>query len=373
MKIPVSRPDLKNLEVRFAKDAINSTWISSKGKYIDEVEKLIAVEANKKFALLTSNGTTALHLAIHSLSLNEGDEVIVPSFTFVATVNAVIYSGLKPVFADIDKDNWCLNLNEIIKKTTKKTKAIILVNLYGYPINLVEIRKFCDSNKIWLIEDSAESLFARNHRNDPNHGSDLVTYSFFGNKILTSGEGGAVCTSDEEVYKKLKLYRDQGMDSNRRYWFPVIGFNYRMNNVSAAILKAQFERKNEIINNRIKLYKKYDDVISNYKIFRTQHKSEHVFVSPWSYPLTFDTKKVAQAEIIEKFDLVGIETRPFFIPIHKMPPYIKYFDGKPLINTEEISRSGINLPTASNFKRKEIAYIISNLHKILGQYIASSY
>ena len=372
MKIPVARPDLSNLEVRYAKQAIKSTWISSTGRFIDEVEKSIALEANKEFALVTSNGTTALHLALYSLGLAPGDEVIVPSFTFVATVNAVIYCGLTPVFADIDEKTWCLNITEIEKKVTTRTKAIILVNLYGYPVDITEIKKFCTLRKIWLVEDSAESIFAKHSNNDIKNGSDLVTYSFFGNKIITSGEGGAVCTSDEVIYKKLKLLRDQGMDPERRYWFPVVGFNYRMNNVSAAILKAQIERKNEILKNRFTLYEQYDSIVSKYNIFGTQFKSPQVLIAPWSYPLTFDAEKISQHEVINEFAQKGIETRPLFIPIHTMPPYLKFFNGPPLLNTNKVSISGINLPTASNFTNKELKYLFSSLHLILGKFSAYS-
>jgi perosamine synthetase len=371
MKLPVSRPDLSYREINYAKRAIKSTWISSQGHFIDEVERKLADESNKKYALLTSNGTTALHLALHSLGLGPDDEVIVPSFTFVASVNAIIYCGLKPVFADVDVQNWCLNLAEIEKKLTSRTKAIILVNLYGYPADLTEIKKLCASKKIWLIEDSAESIFAINSKNNLKDNSDLVTYSFFGNKIITSGEGGAVCTSDEAIYKKLKLFRDQGMDTNRRYWFPVVGFNYRMNNVSAAILSAQIERKEGILKKRLDLYAKYDSIISNYEDFGTQVRLSEVRIAPWSYPLTFKSEKLSQIELMKDFELEGIETRPFFIPIHTMPPYQKYFDGPPLANTEKISKSGINLPTASNFTRKEQKYLFAKVNSVLGKYSAS--
>lgn len=364
--INVSRPDLSQLESKYLNEALNSTWISSKGKYIEKVENILPKFAGKKYALVTSNGTTALHLALRSLEIKKGDEIIVPSFTFVATVNAIIYCGGVPRFIDINKDHWCIDENKITKLINKKTKGILIPHIYGYPLDISNILKIAKKHKLWIVEDIAESLFGEHKKGKSGSQGIIATCSFFGNKIITSGEGGAVLTSNKFLLEKMKQMRNQGMNAKKRYWHDVVGFNYRMTNLQAAILFAQLQRIDEILESRIKLYKMYDEILSEFDFVKIQVKPNGGFIAPWSYPVMLTSKIKFKNMIIKQLEKEGIETRPFFIPIHLMPPYRVYVKKSDfLINTRIVSRGGFNLPTASNFTKFETKYIKNSLIRIL--------
>jgi perosamine synthetase len=367
MKIPVARPDLGELERKYLLDAFDSSWISSSGKYLNLVESLLPDFTGKPLNALTCNGTVAIHLALKALEIGPGDEVITPSFTFVATVNSILYCGAKPVFADISLNNLCLDMDSIIKKVNKKTKAIIFVHIYGMPNDLSKLKKFCREKKIYLIEDNAEGLGAKiGNRLNGSYG-DISTYSFYGNKILTSGEGGCVSTSNKKIYNKIIQLKNQGMDPNLKYFFPIVGFNYRMTNISASILYGQIKRWPLLINQRLKLYTRYIKLFENYHQFKLLEHPRNSILSPWSFPIICPSDKTRDY-LMTELKKVDIETRPFFIPIHLMPPYKKYAKQKEnLINTSKIYRKGLNLPTSSNFSESELYYLFDKIQKILNK------
>ncbi len=364
--IPVSRPSIGDLETEFVCRAVKSTWISSTGEFLEELRNNFAREVGVKYAIPVSNGTVALHLALLAVGVSIGDEVIVPSLTYIAPVNAVRYCGATPVFADVEKDSWCINPDDIIKLITPRTKAIIAVHLYGMPASMDVIMRIGRDYGIYVIEDAAEAMFAKFGEKMTGSMGDVSTFSLFGNKVLTSGEGGIITTNSDRISHEIEILRGQGMDPERRYWFPKIGFNYRMTNVAAAIFCAQFQRKNELQNERWKIYKAYDDFFADLEGIQLQINLSNRSRSPWLYPiiLTEECKKTRD-EIMADLHNNGIETRPFFNPIHEMPPYQSFPPKLSMKVTNWLATRGLNLPTYPGLKMSEVEKIAQCLVKLI--------
>ena len=238
-RIFVAQPKMAGNERMYVLDCLDTNWISSNGKYIAAFEEAFAKYCGAKHAIAANNGTTALHLALVALDLKPGDEVIIPTVTYIATANAVRYCGATPVLVDVCADTMNINPADIERKITPKTRGIIPVHLYGHPADMDAVNRIATKHGLWVVEDAAEAHGAEVNGKKVGTLGTCATFSFFGNKIITTGEGGMVTTDDDELAAKLRLYRGQGMDPNRRYWFPVVGFNYRMTNIQAAIGLAQ--------------------------------------------------------------------------------------------------------------------------------------
>lgn len=360
--IPVSAPDISRLERDYASEAIESTWISSTGKFVNRFESAFSRLTGNKFCLTTSSGTTALHLALLALNIKEGDEVIVPSLTYIASVNAIRYCGAKPVFADVDKNSWCISTSSVEKNITPRTKAVIAVHLYGQPADMDELSEISRAHGLYLVEDAAEALFAEYKGKPIGSLSDIAIFSFYGNKLISSGEGGAVVTSREDLYERARLYRGQGMDPSRKYYFPVVGYNYRLTNVSCAILCAQLERKDEIIRKRRNIYATYNQRLECISQINIQKVFEDRTLSPWLYTITVQSSSRHDRDGLSKHlksDL--IETRPVFYPIHHMPPYMSTDLDQQLPNTLQISYNGISLPTHSSLDCSDLDRICNSI------------
>lgn len=247
MHIALAQPHLTGNEYKYLIDAFLSTWISSAGKYITQFEESFSDYCGVKFGVAVSNGTTALHLALAALEIGEGDEVIVPDITFAATINAVIYTGATPVIVDIEEDSWCIDPDEIEKAITSKTKAIIPVHIYGQPCDMGRICDIAIKNNLYIVEDCAEAHGAAWNGQKVGSFGTISCFSFFGNKVITTGEGGMCITNDEQLNEKMRILRDHGMSKSRRYYHEILGFNYRMTNLQAAIGVAQVERIEDIL------------------------------------------------------------------------------------------------------------------------------
>jgi perosamine synthetase len=236
-RIPLSVPDLSGNEEAYASEAIRSSWISSSGAFVQRFEREFASFCESGTALSVTNGTDALHLALIALGVGPGDEVLLPSLTYVATANAVRYVGAEPVFVDVEPGTWCLDPLDIERRITERSRAIIAVHLYGHPADMDEINAVAGRHGLSVIEDAAEAHGATYKGRICGSLGDCATFSFYGNKILTCGEGGALTTSNPELVQRARLFRGQGMDPERRYFFPVIGHNFRLTNVACAILQ----------------------------------------------------------------------------------------------------------------------------------------
>ena len=262
MKIPVASTDLGGNEERYVVDAIRSSWISSTGPYLGRFEREYAAACGASSAVAVCNGTVALHLALLGLDVRPGDEVLVPSLTYVATANAVRYVGAEPVFVDVDRETWCIDPAQMEAAITRRTKGIIAVHLLGHPADMDRINHIAAVNGLWVVEDAAEAPLATYKGRVVGGLAKMATFSFFGNKLITCGEGGAITLSDPQLDTRLRILRGQGMDPQRRYYFPVTGYNFRLTNVAAAILCAQLERREEIVATRTALFDRYKELLA---------------------------------------------------------------------------------------------------------------
>src|SRR3990172_5886206 len=278
IRIPVAAPDLSGNEEKYLVDALRSSWISSTGPYIGRFEKEFAGACGTRSAIGVCNGTVALHLALLGLDVRPGDEVLVPSLTFIATANAVRYVGAEPVFVDIDPATWCMDPRRLEDHITRRTRGIIAVHLYGHPADMDAINAIAAVHGLWVIEDAAEAHFASYKGRPVGSLAGLATFSFYGNKIITSGEGGAVTLSDPHMETRLRALRGQGMDPHRRYYFPVTGYNFRMTNIACAILCAQMERREEILASRRRVFRSYRERMEDVKGIGFPP------VAPWAEP-----------------------------------------------------------------------------------------
>jgi perosamine synthetase len=363
-RIPVAQPTLNGNERKYVLDCLDTNWISSVGKYITAFESEFARYCNVKHAIATNNGTTALHLALVALDLQHGDEVIVPTVTYIATANAVRYCGATPVLVDVNPKTMNIDPNEIEKKITPKTRGIIPVHLYGHPAEMQEINSIAKRHGLWVVEDAAEAHGAEVFGQRVGALGTCATFSFFGNKIVTTGEGGMVTTNDDALAAKLRLYRGQGMDLARRYWFPVIGYNYRMTNIQAAIGLAQMETIEKSIGDRAQIAQWYSDALSPLTdLLVLPENAESVKQVHWMYNIFLRSGDGHRRDnVMRQLDEMGIETRPVFYPMHVLPPYKE--DAKYPV-ADLWAQRGINLPTHQGLTYADVERIASSLTQVL--------
>lgn len=354
-KISIANPDLGGNEAAYVNEAIESTWISSTGPFVSRFEKEFAELCGSADALSVCNGTIALHLALLGLDVRPGDEVLVPSLTYVATANAVRYMGAEPVFVDVDPVTWCMDPKQLEKHVTRRTKGIIAVHLYGHPADMDEINQIAAVHGLWVVEDAAEAHFATYRGRPTGSLAKIGTFSFYGNKLVTCGEGGAVTVSDPHLATRMRTLRGQGADPNRRYYFPVTGYNFRLTNVACAILCAQLERKDEMLAKRRQIYAWYTDRLADVPGISMQPVAPWAQIDPWLFSIRVfrDGYGVSRNGLMARLTDAGIDSRPFFIPLHTLPPFRENVR-EPLPWTEEISGSGLNLPTYTQLSESDV-------------------
>jgi perosamine synthetase len=360
-RIFVAQPSLNGNELKYVSECVESTWISSSGPFIERFEKAFAEFCDARHAVVTNNGTTALHLALVALGIGAGDEVIIPALTYVASANAVKYCGATPVFADSDPVTMTIDPTDAATKITTRTKAIMPVHLYGHPADMERINALAARYGIAVVEDAAEAHGALCNGRKVGALGDCGVFSFFGNKIITTGEGGAVVTNDERLADRLRLYRGQGMDPARRYWFPVVGYNYRMTNVAAAIGVAQMERADDHLAARGRVADWYHERLHAHRdVFdlpETAAWATHVY---WMYTVILrDSVSLQRDEVMARMAAAGIETRPVFYPMHQLPPYREENGHYPI--AERLAGRGINLPTHAGLTERDIDRVVSQL------------
>ncbi len=360
-RIPVASVDVSGKEESYVLDALRSSWISSSGKYLNRFENEFARICNSKYSVSVCNGTVALHLALLALDVRPGDEVIIPSLTYVATANACRYVGAEPVFVDVDPLTWCLDPTKIEAAITTRTRGIIPVHLYGHPADMDAINHIAAVHGLWVVEDAAEAHLARYKGRVTGSLAPLATFSFYGNKIFTSGEGGALTLSDPNLEVRIRTLRGQGMDPLRRYFFPVVGYNFRMTNIQAAILCGQLERHQTIIDARKIIFDTYRALMADIPGISMQPYAEWAEPAPWLFSILVDQKGygISRDELASVLDNHGIETRPFFVPLHRLPPYREQSSkrNEVLPYTDKLASEGLNLPTFNKLSRESIETI----------------
>lgn len=341
--MPVAEPDLKGNEFKYLSDAFLSTWISSRGKYIDAFEENFSKFCGCAYGVATSNGTVAIHLALKALDIGPGDEVIVPDLTFAATINTVIHAGATPVIVDVDPVSWCISPAAIEKAITKKTKAIIPVHVYGQPCDMDALMAIAKKHDLRIVEDCAEAHGAKYKGKTVGSFGDIACYSFFGNKIVTTGEGGMCVTNNAKYNERLRVLRDHGMNKTKRYWHDEVGFNYRMTNLQAAIGVAQLERVEQIKEERRNIEAGYKEQLKNFPFLKWQPEIAANEKVVWLVCITLENKPTRDA-LMEALTKNGVEVRPFFYTLSEMPVYKPYSSSACPVS-KKISETGMNLPT----------------------------
>ena len=361
--IPLADTVLDGNEKKYVLDCLETGWISGSGKYVDDFEREFASFCGVEHAVSVASGTAGLHVALLALGIGPGDEVIVPDLTYVASANAVTYCGAKPVFADVDLSNWTLDPRDAARKISPATKAIMPVHIYGHPADIDPILELASAHNLSVVEDAAEAHGAEYKGRRVGGLGDVGVFSFFGNKIITTGEGGMITTNDKVLADKIRLLKGQGMDAARRYWFPIVGYNYRMTNIQAAIGLAQLERIEWFIERKREIAALYDEAMRSLPV-TTPLEAVWAKSVYWLYsvclPEEFDRDQI-MARLLER----GIETRPFFHPMHHLPPYHQPGGDATLPVTANLAARGINLPSSPLMTHEDITYITNELRACL--------
>jgi perosamine synthetase len=365
-RIPVAAPVLDGREAEYVAECLTTGWISSNGRFVEAFERAFAERCGVRHAVACCNGTAALHLALMGLGVGAGDEVIVPTLTYIASANAVRYCQGTPVFADNDTATFNLDPAGLEARITARTRAIMPVHLYGHPVDMDPVLDIARRHGLHVVEDAAEAIGALYKGRPVGALGDVGVFSFFGNKIITTGEGGMVTTDDDAVAARLRLLRGQGMDPERRYWFPVIGYNYRMTNVAAAIGLAQLERIDHHLAARRRVAEGYDrrlgDLRGRVILPRTEPWAVHAH---WMYTIVLgDSVGPSRDEVMARMDAQGVETRPVFYPMHVMPPYREADGAYP--RAEACAARGVNLPTHGLLTDEDLDRVCKALRLAIG-------
>jgi len=363
--IPVCEPKLGEKELENVIDCIKINWISSKGKYITEFEEKFSRYCGAKYGIATSNGTTALHLALASAGIKPGDEVIIPTFTMIATANSVTYTGAKFTLVDSEPEHWTMDVSKIEEKITPRTKAIMIMHTYGHPCAMDPILDIARDHDLLVIEDAAEAHGAEYKGRKTGGLGDMGCFSFYANKIITTGEGGMVVTNNEEFAERARLLRDQAFEKEKRFLHRYLGFNYRMTNLQAAVGVAQFEHIDEFVETRRRNAHMYNSLLSEVEGIATPREAEWAKNVYWMYTiLVEDSFGVSRDELMARLKEEGIGTRRAFYPIHVQPLYEERFKGQKYPVSDELSRKGFYLPSGNTLTKEQIEKVVESIKSI---------
>lgn len=359
--IPIAEPDIGPKEIEYIKKAAESGWVSSLGYYVDKFEKDFSQYCGRKYGVSVSSGTAALHLALGALGIEKEDEVIIPNFTFIAVANTVLYQGAKPVLVDIEQDTWNIDPQKIEEKITPRTKVIIPVHIYGHSADMDSILEIAKNHSLKIVEDSAEAHSSEYKGKKCGSFGDISCFSFYGNKTITTGEGGMCLTDNEELYKKMLLLRDHGMRKEKKYWHEVIGYNYRLTNLQAALGCAQLERIEEFVEKKRNNAQLYMDLLKGIPWIALPIEKEYAKSNFWLFSVLINEKADFNRDwVAGELKKANIDTRVTFYPVSDMPPY-KRFDTGNLEVSKRIAYQGLSLPSSAKLKAEEIKYICNIL------------
>lgn len=363
--IPVYTPTLGAEEEALVLDAVRSGWISSLGQYVQRFEREFAAFCGVAEGVSVSNGTVALHLALHALGVGPGDEVIVPALTFVATANAVHYTGAVPVFADVDPVSWTLDPEAVARLISPRTKAILPVHLYGHPAPMPALRALAEGRQLILVEDAAEGHGASIQGRRAGSLGDIAAFSFYANKIITTGEGGMLTTNDAALAARCRMLRDHAMQQEHRYWHTEVGFNYRMTNLQAAVGVAQMARINAFIARKREIAQHYSEALADIPGITLPSELADCTNVYWMYSLLVgDAFPLSRDGLVLALREQGIDSRPFFYSLDTLPPYRS---SEPCPTALQLSRAGVNLPSAPSLTDEQLDYICASIRKLAQQ------
>jgi perosamine synthetase len=357
--IPVCEPTLGGNEKKYVTECLDTNWISSVGGFIPRFEEAFAAECDSKYAVACGNGTVALHLALATQNLQPGDEVIIPTFTMIATINAVTYTGATPVLIDSEPDTWNMDVSQLANKITPKTKAIIPVHTYGHPVDMDPMMELADKHGLFVLEDAAEAHGAEYKGKRAGGLGHAASFSFYANKIITTGEGGMITTNDEKLANLARNLRDHAFSTERHFWHKYVGFNYRMTNMQAAVGLAQTEQLSGFVENRRRNAALYSAELNKIPGIITPPEAAWAKNVFWMYSIQVEEEKFGMNRDQLRHYLAqhGIETRTFFIPMHLQPVYYDQYKDQQYPISEMLCRRGFYLPSASSLTESQINYI----------------
>ena len=360
MRIPVCEPYLGGREKEYVLDCLATNWISSAGKYLVQFEQAFARYCGCEHGIGTTSGTTALHLAIAAVAVGPGDEVIMPTFTIAATVFATLYVGAIPVLVDVEPDTWTMRVDQVAAKLGPRTRAVLPVHMYGHPCDMDPLRELTGRRGLRLLEDAAEVHGAEYKGRKCGSLGDAACFSFYANKILTTGEGGMVVTNDETIAERCRSLKNLAFNRERRFLHDAIGFNYRMTNLQAAMGLAQLEKLEEYVALRRQHAASYTKLLQDVEGLRLPVERPWARNVYWMYGVVVeDDFGCSRDDLASGLAERGVETRTFFIPMHEQP----LFQEKGLFRSEhypvasDIARRGLYLPSSTGLREDEIAYV----------------
>jgi perosamine synthetase len=375
--IPVNEPLIGDKEIEYVQDCLRTGWISSAGKYLERFEQAWAEYCGMQYGIAVSNGTTALHVAIACLDLQPGDEVILPTFTIISCAQAVTYNGAVPVLVDSDPRTWCMDVNQVADKITPRTRAIMPVHIYGHPVDMDPIRSLAKQHGLIVIEDAAEAHGAQylSNRGQPNQAwhrcgglSDISVFSFYANKLVTTGEGGMVLTNDPVIAEKVRGLRNLCFRPERRFYHTQLGYNFRLTNLQAAIGLAQVERMPETVAKKRWIGESYTNRLKRFSKVQLPVEEPWARQVYWMYGMVLDEiTGFSAADFARKLFEKGIETRPFFLGMHEQPVFTEQglFKGEVYPVAERIARQGLYLPSGLTLTESQLNQVCQAVESIL--------
>ncbi len=363
--IPVAETLLDGNELRYVTECIESNWVSSEGPFVRRFEEAFASAAGCRYGVACSSGTGALHVLLETLGLGPGDEVIIPAFTMIATANAITYTGATPVLVDAEPITWNMDPSLVERKITSRTRAIVAVHTYGHPVDIDPLRSLAADHHLYLVEDAAEGHGAVYRGRSVGSLGDAAIFSFYGNKIVTTGEGGMITTNDERIAGLARQLRGHAFSSTRHFWHEYLGFNYRMTNLQAAVGLAQTERLGTLVESRRHNARRYAAALAGVPGLTLPVEMPEVTNVFWMYALLVENAfGCTRNDLRRHLASRGVETRSMFIPIHLQPIYYDAFRGQRHPVAEELCRKGLYLPSGPSLSLEEIEYIAGEIARV---------
>ena len=368
--IPVAAPVIGERELAYVTDAVRSGWVSSIGPYIERFERSFADYIDVSHAIAVSNGTVALHLVLHALGIGPGDEVLVPDLTFVATAHAVLQTGAMPVFVDADPQTWCIDPLAVERAVTPRTRAILPVHLYGRPADMTALLNIAQKHNLVVLEDAAEAHGAEVGGRRVGGLGRVGTFSFYGNKIITTGEGGMVTTNDDALAERLRFLKDHGMSPQRRYYHSELAFNYRMTNLQAALGLAQMEQIDAFIARKSEIFHGYSEVLEGVPGLGLNPQEGDVKSVYWLICAVLGPEsQLSRDGLALALREHEIDSRPFFIPMHQLPHLHQYRtvgrEGDDCPEADRLSASGLNLPSGCTLEDATVRHVAETVRQLL--------
>lgn len=366
MQVPVNEPIISKKAKKYVNEALNSGWISSAGSFIDKFESQFAKYLGVKYATTVSNGTTALHLALAAVGVGSGDEVIVPDQTIISCAAAVVYLGAKPIFVDVEKNTGNLNPAKLESAISKKTKAIMVVDLFGHPADFDPIKKIAKKYSLPIVEDAAEAHGAEYKGKKAGSLGDIATFSFYANKILTTGEGGMVVTNNKSWIEKVRQEKNLSHRPGKRFFHDEIGYNYRLTNLQAALGLANLEDIDQYLSKKMLIASMYINGLKNIPELKLPIQENYAKSVYWMFNVEVtDESRLSREVVMKKLLERGIDTRTYFFPLHTQPALQKYVSkDKKCPVSLKLSETGFYLPSGLTLKKHQINYVIKTLKEI---------